>query len=190
MADTKQSPWATVPLRCQFIIKPCFRILLCYQFPPVSRQTTEFIWMSAESQAGCSCFHWQAIYSLNELRKFLNSWEPTLFNWKWIKILNSFIYFSVGDRCPNLSLSSTDWFPFNFCFSRPGLLNAGDPSYPWLADSWPATSLPVNNSNSGPNEIGNFGRGGKLCIQNFVICFLGFPKCFKKYTLESIFFHS
>ncbi|GAB5576350.1 roundabout homolog 2 isoform X6 [Prionailurus iriomotensis] len=43
--------------------------------------------------------------------------------------------------------------------SRPGLLNAGDPSYPWLADSWPATSLPVNNSNSGPNEIGNFGRG-------------------------------
>ncbi|KAK2509455.1 hypothetical protein MC885_012191, partial [Smutsia gigantea] len=46
--------------------------------------------------------------------------------------------------------------------SRPGLLNAGDPSYPWLADSWPATSLPVNNSNSGPSEIGNFGRGDVL----------------------------
>ncbi|XP_021567653.1 roundabout homolog 2, partial [Carlito syrichta] len=46
--------------------------------------------------------------------------------------------------------------------SRPGLLNASDPSYPWLADSWPATSLPVNNSNSGPNEIGNFGRGDVL----------------------------
>lgn len=46
--------------------------------------------------------------------------------------------------------------------SRPGLLNTGDPSYPWLADSWPATSLPVNNSNSGPNEIGNFGRGDVL----------------------------
>lgn len=46
--------------------------------------------------------------------------------------------------------------------SRPGLLNAGDPSYPWLADSWPATSLPVNNSNSGPNDIGNFGRGDVL----------------------------
>ncbi|XP_053421119.1 roundabout homolog 2 isoform X4 [Nycticebus coucang] len=46
--------------------------------------------------------------------------------------------------------------------SRPGLINAGDPSYPWLADSWPATSLPVNNSNSGPNEIGNFGRGDVL----------------------------
>ncbi|KAM9671159.1 roundabout homolog 2 isoform 4-T4 [Dama dama] len=46
--------------------------------------------------------------------------------------------------------------------SRPGLLNAGDPSYPWLADSWPATSLPVNNSNSGPNEIANFGRGDVL----------------------------
>ncbi|XP_060028118.1 roundabout homolog 2 isoform X11 [Erinaceus europaeus] len=46
--------------------------------------------------------------------------------------------------------------------SRPGLLNAADPSYPWLADSWPATSLPVNNSNSGPNEIGNFGRGDVL----------------------------
>ncbi|KAM7132302.1 roundabout homolog 2 isoform 3-T3 [Molossus nigricans] len=46
--------------------------------------------------------------------------------------------------------------------SRPGILNAGDPSYPWLADSWPATSLPVNNSNSGPNEIGNFARGDGL----------------------------
>ncbi|XP_039711043.1 roundabout homolog 2 isoform X3 [Pteropus medius] len=46
--------------------------------------------------------------------------------------------------------------------SRPGLLNTGDPSYPWLADSWPATSLPVNNSSSGPNEIGNFGRGDVL----------------------------
>lgn len=46
--------------------------------------------------------------------------------------------------------------------SRPGLLNTGDPNYPWLADSWPATSLPVNNSNSGPNEIGNFGRGDVL----------------------------
>ncbi|XP_027268211.1 roundabout homolog 2 isoform X3 [Cricetulus griseus] len=46
--------------------------------------------------------------------------------------------------------------------SRPGLLNANDPNYPWLADSWPATSLPVNNSNSGPNEIANFGRGDVL----------------------------
>ncbi|XP_024898276.1 roundabout homolog 2 isoform X2 [Pteropus alecto] len=46
--------------------------------------------------------------------------------------------------------------------SRPGLLNTGDPSYPWLADSWPATSLPVNNSSSGPNELGNFGRGDVL----------------------------
>uniref|UniRef100_A0A8C7ZGU6 Roundabout, axon guidance receptor, homolog 2 (Drosophila) n=1 Tax=Oryzias sinensis TaxID=183150 RepID=A0A8C7ZGU6_9TELE len=26
-------------------------------------------------------------------------------------------------------------------FSRPGLLNASDPGYPWLADSWPTTSL-------------------------------------------------
>lgn len=51
---------------------------------------------------------------------------------------------------------------FLFCFSRPGLLNASDPSYPWLADSWPATSLPVNNSTSGPNDLGNFGRGGKF----------------------------
>ncbi|XP_042312914.1 roundabout homolog 2 isoform X11 [Sceloporus undulatus] len=46
--------------------------------------------------------------------------------------------------------------------SRPGLLNAGDSSYPWLADSWPATSLPVNNSTSGPNDLGNFGRGDVL----------------------------
>lgn len=27
-------------------------------------------------------------------------------------------------------------------------------------------------------------------IQNFVICVLGFRKCFKKYILESIFFHN
>ncbi|XP_044525181.1 roundabout homolog 2 [Gracilinanus agilis] len=46
--------------------------------------------------------------------------------------------------------------------SRPGLLDASDPSYPWLADSWPATSLPVNSSSSGPNDIGNFGRGDVL----------------------------
>uniref|UniRef100_A0A8C8RCM5 Roundabout guidance receptor 2 n=1 Tax=Pelusios castaneus TaxID=367368 RepID=A0A8C8RCM5_9SAUR len=46
--------------------------------------------------------------------------------------------------------------------SRPGLLNASDPSYPWLADSWPATSLPVNNSTSGPKDLGNFGRGDVL----------------------------
>ncbi|XP_061213701.1 roundabout homolog 2 isoform X13 [Neopsephotus bourkii] len=46
--------------------------------------------------------------------------------------------------------------------SRPGLLNASDPSYPWLADSWPATSLPVNNSTSGPNDLANFGRGDVL----------------------------
>uniref|UniRef100_A0A672FA99 Roundabout, axon guidance receptor, homolog 2 (Drosophila) n=1 Tax=Salarias fasciatus TaxID=181472 RepID=A0A672FA99_SALFA len=43
--------------------------------------------------------------------------------------------------------------------SRPGLLNASDPGYPWLADSWPATSLPVNSSSGGPNDLGNFGRG-------------------------------
>ncbi|XP_021258839.1 roundabout homolog 2 isoform X5 [Numida meleagris] len=46
--------------------------------------------------------------------------------------------------------------------SRPGLLNASDPSYPWLADSWPATSLPVNNSSSGPNDLANFSRGDVL----------------------------
>ncbi|XP_040194717.1 roundabout homolog 2 isoform X13 [Rana temporaria] len=46
--------------------------------------------------------------------------------------------------------------------SRPGLLNSSDPSYPWLADSWPASSMPVNNSNNGPNDLVNFGcAGGK-----------------------------
>uniref|UniRef100_A0A3Q3JZX9 Roundabout, axon guidance receptor, homolog 2 (Drosophila) n=1 Tax=Monopterus albus TaxID=43700 RepID=A0A3Q3JZX9_MONAL len=43
--------------------------------------------------------------------------------------------------------------------SRPGLLNASDPGYPWLADSWPATSLPANSSSGGPNDLSNFGRG-------------------------------
>ncbi|XP_078265882.1 roundabout homolog 2 [Rhinoraja longicauda] len=51
--------------------------------------------------------------------------------------------------------------------SRPGLLNPGDSSYPWLADSWPATSLPVNGSTNGPGDlgggggVGNFGRAGQ-----------------------------
>uniref|UniRef100_A0A8C9T5A7 Roundabout, axon guidance receptor, homolog 2 (Drosophila) n=1 Tax=Scleropages formosus TaxID=113540 RepID=A0A8C9T5A7_SCLFO len=40
--------------------------------------------------------------------------------------------------------------------TRPGLLNPSDPGYPWLADSWPATSLPVNNGSGGPNDMGNF----------------------------------
>lgn len=48
-----------------------------------------------------------------------------------------------------------------FLSSRPGLLNASDPGYPWLADSWPATSLPVNSSSGGPNDLSNFGRGGE-----------------------------
>ncbi|XP_016350474.1 roundabout homolog 2-like [Sinocyclocheilus anshuiensis] len=42
---------------------------------------------------------------------------------------------------------------------RPGLLNASDSGYPWLADSWPATSLPVNSGSGGPNDLNNFGRG-------------------------------
>ncbi|XP_073440565.1 roundabout homolog 2 isoform X10 [Dendrobates tinctorius] len=46
--------------------------------------------------------------------------------------------------------------------SRPGLLNPSDPNYPWLADSWPASSLPVNNSNNGPNDLVNFGCGDVL----------------------------
>ncbi|XP_026137515.1 LOW QUALITY PROTEIN: roundabout homolog 2-like [Carassius auratus] len=43
--------------------------------------------------------------------------------------------------------------------SRPGLLNASDSGYPWLADSWPATSLPVNSGSGGSNDLNNFGRG-------------------------------
>uniref|UniRef100_A0A672K7S5 Roundabout, axon guidance receptor, homolog 2 (Drosophila) n=1 Tax=Sinocyclocheilus grahami TaxID=75366 RepID=A0A672K7S5_SINGR len=43
--------------------------------------------------------------------------------------------------------------------SRPGLLNASDSGYPWLADSWPATSLTVNSGSGGPNDLNNFGRG-------------------------------
>ncbi|XP_039601803.1 roundabout homolog 2 isoform X3 [Polypterus senegalus] len=46
--------------------------------------------------------------------------------------------------------------------SRPGLLNAGEPGYPWLADSWPTSSLPVNSGSGGPNELGNFSRGDVL----------------------------
>ncbi|XP_075710599.1 roundabout homolog 2 isoform X8 [Rhinoderma darwinii] len=48
--------------------------------------------------------------------------------------------------------------------SRPGLLNPSDPSYPWLADSWPASSMPVNNSNNGPNDLVNFGCGDVLPV--------------------------
>lgn len=45
--------------------------------------------------------------------------------------------------------------------SRPGLLKAGDPGLPWLADSWPSTSLPANGGLGSPKGGGNFGRGGK-----------------------------
>lgn len=114
------------------------------------------------------------MYSLNELLELFNSRESTYINLKSINIFDFLTLYIAWDGCQNLALSSMHWFPCNLCFSRPGLLNAGDPSYPWLADSWPATSLPVNNSNSGPNDIGNFGRGGKLCFINNVIWVLSF----------------
>ncbi|KAK7882046.1 hypothetical protein WMY93_028220 [Mugilogobius chulae] len=49
--------------------------------------------------------------------------------------------------------------------SRPGLLSSSDPSYPWLADSWPAPSLPVTSSSGGPNELSNFGRSDHSTAQ-------------------------
>ncbi|XP_041741953.1 roundabout homolog 2 isoform X4 [Coregonus clupeaformis] len=44
--------------------------------------------------------------------------------------------------------------------SHPGLLKAGDPGFPWLADSWPSTSLPANGGLGDTKDRGNFGRGG------------------------------
>uniref|UniRef100_H3C1P5 Roundabout guidance receptor 2 n=1 Tax=Tetraodon nigroviridis TaxID=99883 RepID=H3C1P5_TETNG len=46
--------------------------------------------------------------------------------------------------------------------SRPGLLKAGDPGLPWLADSWPSTSLPANGGLGSPKGGSNFGRGDVL----------------------------
>ncbi|XP_053097244.1 roundabout homolog 2 isoform X3 [Pangasianodon hypophthalmus] len=46
--------------------------------------------------------------------------------------------------------------------SRPGLLKAGDPGLPWLADSWPSTSLPANSGLGAPKDHTNFGRGDVL----------------------------
>ncbi|KAI1903450.1 hypothetical protein AGOR_G00027320 [Albula goreensis] len=46
--------------------------------------------------------------------------------------------------------------------SRPGLLKAGDPRFPWLGDSWPSTSLPINSSARATKSAGNFGRGDVL----------------------------
>nr|XP_020454428.1 roundabout homolog 2-like isoform X2 [Monopterus albus] len=46
--------------------------------------------------------------------------------------------------------------------SRPGLLKAGDPGFPWLADSWPSTSLPANGGLGSPKGGSNFGRGDVL----------------------------
>uniref|UniRef100_A0AAY4B839 Roundabout, axon guidance receptor, homolog 2 (Drosophila) n=1 Tax=Denticeps clupeoides TaxID=299321 RepID=A0AAY4B839_9TELE len=46
--------------------------------------------------------------------------------------------------------------------SRPGLLKAGEGGFPWLADSWPSTSLPANGGLSAPKERTNFGRGDVL----------------------------
>uniref|UniRef100_A0A8C5NFE1 Roundabout homolog 2-like n=1 Tax=Gouania willdenowi TaxID=441366 RepID=A0A8C5NFE1_GOUWI len=45
---------------------------------------------------------------------------------------------------------------------RPGLLKTGDPGLPWLADSWPSTSLPANGGLGSPKGGGNFGRGDVL----------------------------
>ncbi|KAK1800205.1 hypothetical protein P4O66_000253 [Electrophorus voltai] len=45
---------------------------------------------------------------------------------------------------------------------RPGLLKAGDPGLPWLADSWPSTSLPASGMLGAPKDHSNFGRGGKI----------------------------
>uniref|UniRef100_A0A8C7TV00 Roundabout, axon guidance receptor, homolog 2 (Drosophila) n=1 Tax=Oncorhynchus mykiss TaxID=8022 RepID=A0A8C7TV00_ONCMY len=39
---------------------------------------------------------------------------------------------------------------------------AGDPGFPWLADSWPSTSLPANGGLGGPKDRDNFGRGDVL----------------------------
>ncbi|MEQ2288667.1 hypothetical protein AMECASPLE_025041 [Ameca splendens] len=47
-------------------------------------------------------------------------------------------------------------------YSRPGLLKAGDPGLPWLADSWPSTSLPANGGLGSPKGGNNFGRGDVL----------------------------
>ncbi|XP_057676121.1 roundabout homolog 2-like isoform X2 [Corythoichthys intestinalis] len=46
--------------------------------------------------------------------------------------------------------------------SRPGLLKAGDPGLPWLADSWPSASLPANAGLGSPKGSANFGRGDVL----------------------------
>lgn len=45
--------------------------------------------------------------------------------------------------------------------SRPGLLKTGDQGLPWLADSWPSTSLPANGGLGSPKGGSNFGRGGE-----------------------------
>ncbi|KAK5616712.1 Roundabout 2 [Crenichthys baileyi] len=50
--------------------------------------------------------------------------------------------------------------------SRPGLLKAGDPGLPWLADSWPSTSLPANGGLGSPKGGNNFGRGDVLPSAN------------------------
>lgn len=45
-----------------------------------------------------------------------------------------------------------------------GFLNVGDFSYLWFVDFWLVISLLVNNSNSGLNDIGNFGCGDVLLL--------------------------
>ncbi|KAG7322273.1 hypothetical protein KOW79_013619 [Hemibagrus wyckioides] len=52
--------------------------------------------------------------------------------------------------------------PFLTSDGRPGLLKAGDPGLPWLADSWPSTSLPANSGLGAPKDLTNFGRGDVL----------------------------
>uniref|UniRef100_A0A8C2IU94 Roundabout, axon guidance receptor, homolog 2 (Drosophila) n=1 Tax=Cyprinus carpio TaxID=7962 RepID=A0A8C2IU94_CYPCA len=77
-------------------------------------------------------------------------------------------YAGKDEICLQLHKHRSQMHVLSSC-SRPGLLNASDSGYPWLADSWPATSLPVNSGSGGPNDLNNFGRGGKSTLRPIAV---------------------
>uniref|UniRef100_A0A672K6H9 Roundabout, axon guidance receptor, homolog 2 (Drosophila) n=1 Tax=Sinocyclocheilus grahami TaxID=75366 RepID=A0A672K6H9_SINGR len=86
----------------------------------------------------------------------------------WVILMgfSIWLYWRRKKRKGLSNYAGRDQIRLSYTQRRPGLLNASDSGYPWLADSWPATSLTVNSGSGGPNDLNNFGRGGKSTLRH------------------------
>lgn len=106
-----------------------------------------------------------AVYLGNELSQQSGADADREKKWKTVRECYSLcLLFTLWVSCrayANINMSSIS-LSFYLFPSRPGLLKAGDPGLPWLADSWPSTSLPANSGLGASKDLTNFGRGGKI----------------------------